>query len=60
MAKPKLPKRLRDEIMELFRRGYTSDRIYGMVIDRAKHYVKSHEELSNCIASIEGKVTIEK
>ena len=60
MARTKLPKKLRDEIRELFRRGYSSDMIYGMVIDKAKKYVSSHEELSNCIASLEGKVTMEK
>jgi cytochrome c-type biogenesis protein CcmH/NrfF len=59
MAKAKLPKQLRDEIKELLRKGYSSDRVYGMVIDKAKGYVNSHEELRNCITSLEGKVTLE-
>ena len=59
MPKTKLPKQLRGEIKELLRKGYSSDRVYGMVIDKAKDYANSHEELSNCIASLEGKVTLE-
>jgi hypothetical protein len=59
MAKTKLPKKLRDEIRELFRKGYSDDRIYGMVIDKAKNDVSSHEELAKCISSLEGKVTLE-
>jgi hypothetical protein len=59
MAKAKLPKELRDEIKELFRKGFSSDRVYGMVIDKAKAHINSHEELTKCIASIEAKVTME-
>jgi hypothetical protein len=59
MGKAKLPKQLRDEIKDLFRKGYSSDRVYGMVIDKAKAYINSHDELAKCIASIEAKVTME-
>ncbi len=58
MARPKLPGSLRARIMDLFKQGYSSIEIFEKVLDEAKGYVGSHEELSRCIAGIKGKFTL--
>jgi len=45
MAKAKLPRQLRQKITDLFDQGFTSDEILGIVIDEAKDYVSSHDEV---------------
>ena len=58
MARPKLPDSLRARIMDLFKQEYSSIEIFEKVLDEAKDYVSSHEELSRCIAGIKGKFTL--
>ena len=58
MARPKLPDSLRATILDLFKQGYSSIEIFEKVLDEAKYYVVSHEELSRCITGIKGKFTL--
>jgi len=55
----KLPKDVRVKIIGLFREGYSTDEVFGKVLQEAIGHVNSHEELIRCIASLEGKVTKE-
>ncbi len=60
MAQPVLPDSLREKIADLFEDGLSSVEIFDTVHDEASQYVDSHEQLTRCIASMQGKISLRK
>lgn len=54
-----LPQKVRKKIIHLFREGYSTEEVFNKILNEAIGHVKSPEELTRCIASLEGKVTQE-
>ena len=52
MNEPILPKYVREKIATLSDQGYSTIDIFDSVLDEAKDYVDSHDQLSRCISSI--------
>ena len=57
MGVPILPEVLREDIKELFRKGYTRGAVSNFIRDEAQKYMSTEKELARCIASIEWRVT---
>ena len=53
MGKPILPETIREDIKDLFRKGYTSDSVFQFERDEAQPYVNSTVQLKRCIMRIE-------
>jgi len=53
MATPILPEALREDIEELFRKGYTREAVFKFVRNEAQKNVDSDEQLNRCIIGIE-------
>ena len=60
MTRQILPKKLREKILDMFREGYNEIEIFDKVNYEAKDYVGSLDELTRCIATLEGEVTHEE
>jgi hypothetical protein len=53
MSKPILPETIREDIIELFRKGYTRDSVFQLKRAEAEPYVNSDAQLKRCIIRIE-------
>ena len=58
MAKPILPEALRENIKELFGKGYTQDAVFRFVKGAAQKYVESGKQLNRCLVQIRSKVPV--
>ncbi len=58
MPKPILPDQLREKISTLIDHGLSTIDIYDQVIDEAAIHAESDEQVTRCISSIRGKVTL--
>jgi hypothetical protein len=53
MGKPILPETIKEDIKDLFRKGYTRDSVFQFKRDETKPYVSSDIQLKRCIMRIE-------
>jgi hypothetical protein len=53
MGRSILPETIREEIIDLFRKGYTRDSVFQFERDEAQPYVNSDVQLKRCIGRIE-------
>jgi len=58
MAKPTLPRFLRDKVFALFEQGASTVEVFDSIFDEAKEYADSDEQLARSISSIKGKHTM--
>ena len=57
MAKPKLPKSLRDRIIELFFYNWSFEDVVKEVCEEALKYVESEQEVRNCVRRLKAEAT---
>jgi hypothetical protein len=58
MSKPILPDALREKISTMIDAGLSTIDIYDEIIEEASPHVESEEQVTGCISSIRGKVTL--